>query len=219
MANHKAFLFDLDGTLLDTAPEFTHCLNQLMAQEGRAPVTEKALRSYVSFGAKGMLSFGFKLSPEDPLLKGELLPRFLALYQNELGRRTHFFSGMEKGLQMLIEKALPWGIVTNKPLRFTTSLVDQFDILKKAHCVVAGDSLPVSKPDPAPLLHAAKLIGVAPIDCWYIGDAKTDIEASKNAKMRSAIAYYGYIPPDEDPLSWQADSYLEKPLDIEKLLV
>ncbi|MGD9591243.1 MAG: HAD family hydrolase [Candidatus Berkiella sp.] len=218
MITPLAFLFDLDGTLLDTAPEFTYCLNKLLAQQGKENVTVKAMRSSVSFGAKGMLSFGFKVHTDDPIINS-LLPEFLRLYQHEIGLRTQFFPGMEEILLHLGKKGLSWGIVTNKPLNFTTELVKMFKPLQAAKCVVAGDSLPFQKPDPAPLLHAAAMLETAPQDCWYIGDAKTDLMASRKANMRCAIANYGYIPPDEDPFAWNADSYLAQPLDIEKLLL
>lgn len=217
MMNKPAVLFDLDGTLLDTAPEFTFCLNELLTQEGKAPVTVASLRSSVSFGAKGMLSFGFKLSRQDPQLE-HLLPRFLALYENKIGQLTALFPGMEQLLGRLGDEEIPWGIVTNKPLCFAKPLVHYFKPLQATKCLIAGDSLPEQKPSPAPLLHAAALLQVAPDNCWYIGDAKSDLEASRKAKMRCAIANYGYIPADEDAYSWEADGYLEKPQDIEKFL-
>ncbi|MBS0286035.1 MAG: HAD-IA family hydrolase [Proteobacteria bacterium] len=217
MINTPAVLFDLDGTLLDTAPEFTYCLNQLLTAQGKQPVTVESLRSSVSFGAKGMLCFGFKLHRQDPLLD-ELLPRFLSLYQEKIGHLTELFPGMAEILSHLGEKGIPWGIVTNKPLCFAKPLVQVFKPLQATQCLIGGDSLPEQKPHPAPLLQGAALLNVAPIACWYIGDAKTDLEASRKANMRCAIANYGYIPPEEDVYSWEADSYLEKPSDIEKIL-
>lgn len=218
MLKPQAVLFDLDGTLLDTAPEFTHCLNELLVQEGKETVSTEALRSSVSFGAKGMLSFGFKLPLQDPYIES-LLPQFLSLYENQIGHRTEFFPGMEKMLKTISEFGIAWGIVTNKAATFTSLLVKYFAPLQAAQCVVAGDTLPVQKPDPAPLLHAAEILKVSPSTCWYVGDAKTDLEASRKANMRCAIANYGYIPPDEDSLDWQADTYLATPQDIEKLLL
>ncbi len=217
MKTTAAVLFDLDGTLLDTAPEFTHCLKLLLKEEAKEPVSVEALRASVSFGAKGMLCTGFKLNEQDPYLM-TLLPRFLALYQKHIGQLTHFFPGMESILELISRKGLAWGIVTNKPLGFTTALVSRFSALQKTQCIVAGDSLPRQKPDPMQLLHAADVLKVEPTSCWYIGDAKTDLEASRRANMRCAIANYGYIPVNEDAASWQADVYLASPLDIEQLL-
>ncbi len=216
--NCSAVLFDLDGTLLDTAPEFETCLNTLLQQEGKSPIALADLKSWVSFGARGMLKFGFKLSEQDPYLE-ELLPQFLALYQDNIGFQTKFFPGMANILTLINSKEIPWAIVTNKPLKFTLPLVEKFELLRKATCVVAGDSLPVQKPDAAPLLHACQQLAVNPQHCWYIGDARTDVQASKNANMRCAIANYGYIPIGETSTNWEADDYLERPEDIQRLLL
>ncbi len=216
--NCSAVLFDLDGTLLDTAPEFSTCLNTLLEQEGKAAVSVEHLRSWVSFGARGMVKFGFKLSEQDPYLE-QLLPQFLALYQQNIGFQTQLFPGMSNILTLLNSKDIPWAIVTNKPLKYTLPLVKQFEQLQMASCVVAGDSLPVQKPDAAPLLHACQQLAVHPNQCWYIGDALTDVQASRNANMRCAIANYGYIPIDESSTNWEADDYLDTPADIARLLL
>jgi len=218
MTTTAAVLFDLDGTLLDTAPEFTHCLNLMLKEESRDPVSLEALRPSISFGAKGMLRFGFNLSEEDPYLE-KLVPRFLDVYQYHLGQLTHFFPGMEQILHFISQQRLSWGIVTNKHLHFTSALVERFTTLQEAQCIIAGDSLPFSKPSPEPLLHAAQMLKAKPESCWYIGDAKTDLEASRKANMRCAIANYGYIPLNEDPMSWDADRYLASPSEIEQLLL
>ncbi|HRE32054.1 MAG TPA: HAD-IA family hydrolase [Candidatus Berkiella sp.] len=213
----EAILFDLDGTLLDTAPEFTHCLNVLLAQEGLPSVIESQVRSTVSYGAKGMIEFGFKVTEQNPCFT-DLKNRFLALYAKEIGFHTHFFPGIVKLLARLQALCLPWGIVTNKPACFTFPLLEKFSPLTNAGCVVAGDTLSTQKPDPAPLLLACQKLAVSPKNCWYIGDAKTDQEASHRAGMRCAIASYGYIPPAENALSWQADHYLAHASEIEMLL-
>lgn len=213
----EAMLFDLDGTLLDTAPEFTHCLNLLLAEEGMPAVTEEGVRSTVSYGAKGMVEFGFQIDETNPRFQS-LKDRFLALYAKEIGFQTHFFPGIVNLLERLQALTLPWGIVTNKPACFTFPLLEKFSLLSKAGSVVAGDTLNTQKPDPAPLLLACQQLAVSPKNCWYIGDAKTDQEASHRAGMRCVIANYGYIPQSEDPLTWQADHYATTPADIEKLL-
>lgn len=215
--NVEAILFDLDGTLLDTAPEFTHCLNLLLIEAGMPTVSEASLRSAVSYGAKGMVEFGFKITEFDERYQN-IKDRFLALYAKEIGSLTHFFPGIVNLLKHLQAQGLPWGIVTNKPACFTFPLLEKFAPLKKAGCVVAGDTLKTQKPDPAPLLHACQQLRVNPKNCWYVGDAKTDQEASHHAGMRCAIAHYGYIPPSENALNWRADCDVFTPNEIEKLL-
>jgi len=217
MTAEKAVLFDLDGTLLDTAPEFAYCLNHLLQEEGKSPVVLAELREFVSFGAKGMVGFAFKLSEQDPAFN-DLKERFLALYYQNTGFQSQLFPGVSTLLQQITDKEIPWGIVTNKQQVYTTRLIEKFKPLQAALCVVAGDTLSVNKPDPAPLLHACQTLKVKPEKCWYIGDAKTDVEASKSAKMRCGVAQYGYIPRHEDAKHWQADYYLEKISDIEHFL-
>ena len=213
-----AFLFDLDGTLLDTAPDFEYCLNQLLHEQKKPPIVLTSLREKVSFGAKGMLEFGLGLSECHPNFSF-FHQKFLALYQTCLGQRTTFFPGVLTILQRLEETGLRWGIVTNKPTRFTHALLEKFPFLQKADCVVCGDSLSVQKPHAAPLLHACQQLAILPAHCWYVGDAKTDLEASRAAGMRCAIANYGYIPQAEDPSHWQADYYLPNIEALTALLV
>jgi N-acetyl-D-muramate 6-phosphate phosphatase len=211
-----AILFDLDGTLLDTAPEFTYCLNILLQQENRQTVTVNQLRSIVSFGANGMLQFGFGMTEKDPSY-AKLKQQFLDLYMKNIGTQTEFFPGVSNLIQTIESKKIQWGIVTNKPKVFTFALLEKFKLLKLARCVVAGDTLPHQKPDPAPLLFACQTLKVLPQNCWYVGDAKTDAQASQSAGMPCAIASYGYIPQDENPKEWQAQQYLSIADDIAKL--
>ncbi len=214
----KALLFDLDGTLLDTAPEFTVCLNTLLKEEGLPSITVEALRSRVSYGAKGMVEFGFNMR-EDHAAFSSLKERFLSLYAANLGQHTVLFPGIAALIGAIEQQKLVWGIVTNKFKNFTFPLVDLFPVLKNTAIVIAGDTLPTQKPDPAPLLLACQTLQISPEDCWYIGDAKTDVEASKRAGMRSAVAQYGYIPPGDDPRHWQADAYIQTSADIANLIV
>jgi len=214
----EAILFDLDGTLLDTAPEFTYCLNLLLKEAGLPTVSETSLRSSVSYGAKGMVEFGFNITELDERYQ-DIKDQFLALYAKGIGSKTDFFPGIVALLERLKALGLPWGIVTNKPERFTFPLLEKFTPLKNASCVVAGDTLKTQKPDPAPLLHACQQLAVNPKHCWYVGDAKTDQEASHQAGMRCAIAHYGYIPPTENALDWRADCDVFSPNEIEKLLM
>lgn len=213
----EAILFDLDGTLLDTAPEFTYCLNLLLAAEGKPTVSEADLRSTVSYGAKGMVEFGFQITEQDANYLN-IKNRFLDLYAKHIGFQTHFFPGITKLLERLKALELPWGIVTNKPACFTFPLLEKFPPLQSAGCVVAGDTLKTQKPDPDQLFLACEQLRVNPKHCWYVGDAKTDQEASHRAGMRCVIANYGYIPPSENALTWQADCYVSSATEIENLL-
>ncbi|MFI4936957.1 MAG: HAD family hydrolase [Candidatus Berkiellales bacterium] len=212
-----AFIFDLDGTLLDTAPEFVFCLNSMLQEDGQNHITVEALRNVVSFGTKGMVEFAFNLLEADPrftLLK----QRFLDLYAKNLGNHTRYFPGIVTLLQLLSQRNIPWGIVTNKTSVYTNPLVQKFSALNQARCVISGDTLPTSKPDPAPILYACEQLAVQPAQCWYIGDAKTDIEASHRAGVRCVIASYGYIPASEDPATWGADHHVALPEQIADLL-
>lgn len=213
----KGLFFDLDGTLLDTAPEFTACLNLVLAEEGKSPLTVEALRSYVSEGAKGMVEFGFQITEENPTFL-RLKQRFLDLYAKTLGQQTRPFPGILTLIAKLIDLQMPWGIVTNKPSRFAFPLLEHFALFKNTPVVIAGDTLCVQKPSPLPLLKACEHFDVSPQACWYVGDAKTDVIASKAAGFRAAIVKYGYIPPDTDPLDWQADKYFESSEEMQSLL-
>jgi 2-phosphoglycolate phosphatase len=205
----QGILFDLDGTLLDTAPEFTHCLNKLLSESGKSPLPVSQVREKVSFGAKSMVGLGFGVAPTDPDCHA-LAARLIAIYEAHIGQRTVFFPGIFNLLTLLQKKKIPWGIVTNKLKTHTFPLIQQFPPLSAAGCIVAGDTLSTAKPDPAPLLHACEQLNLSPTACWYVGDAKTDVEASRQAGMRCAVAHYGYIPQNENALDWQADHYLKE---------
>lgn len=217
MHTPHAILFDLDGTLLDTAPEFAHCMNTMLAEARLIPITVEALRPAVSFGAVGMLELGFGLSRDDDAF-ADLKKRFLDLYHAGLGSLTQYFPGIEAVLAHLAQANLPWGIVTNKPTCFTLPLVKQFPALARAACVISGDTLATQKPHPGTILHACAQLQVLPQHCWYIGDAKTDVEASHAAGMRCAVAEYGYIPPHENVQHWGADVLLQNASSIVKNL-
>jgi len=209
----KAVLFDLDGTLLDTAPEFTHCFNQLLSQMNRPLITEQALRHHITFGAKKMVTFACQMQEDHPEFEA-LTERLLMLYRDNLGTKTDFFPEIAELLTTLKAKQMPYGIVTNRQMAFTTPLIAQFPLLQDLPCVVAGDTLATAKPDPAPLLHACKTLNILPTHCLYVGDAKTDVQASQRAGMQSLVVNYGYIPLDEDPANWQADHYVSSASEI-----
>lgn len=213
LATQSAVFFDLDGTLLDTAPEFLHCMNQLLNECG-LPITHvESLRTSVSKGASGMLACAFGEKLKDFSID-MLKKRFLDLYRASIGSQTHLFEGIPSLLEALDKAKIPWGIVTNKSAQFTLPLIQQFPLLTTARCVVSGDTLQVSKPHPDPLVLAAKQVGIAPHACWYVGDARTDVEASRAAGMKSVIVHYGYVPPGEDLTTWEADHYISDPVQI-----
>jgi phosphoglycolate phosphatase len=214
----QALLFDLDGTLLDTAPEFTFCLNQLLSENGQSPELEIAqVRPVVSFGAAGLIQYAFDINEDHPQFM-DLRQRLLSVYGQHIGSRSQYFAGVLELLAHLKAVSVPWGIVTNKPARFVTPLIEKFTALKAGVCIIAGDTFGVSKPNPLPLLKACEQLKVLPQHCLYIGDAATDVLASHGAGMPCAIAKYGYIPRDEDPNNWKANLFINTPLDIIELL-
>jgi 2-phosphoglycolate phosphatase len=208
----RAVLFDLDGTLLDTAPDMVAALNALRTEEGLAPLPYDEVRPGVSHGAARLLKIGF------PAAEGEILStlqeRYLDTYRGALAVGTRLFAGMDQVLDDLAARGLKSGIVTNKPSWLTDPLLDQMGLRERFDCVVSGDSLAECKPHPLPLLHAAKLAGVMPGECIYVGDAQRDVLAAHAAGMQALVANYGYLQAGEDTVAWHADVYLEGPLDL-----
>src|SRR5262245_18625087 len=200
----QAVLFDLDGTLIDTAPDMTAALNRLRREHGLEELPYPSLRPYVSRGSNGLLNVGFGAQPTEAE-RARLVERFLAIYSANLCDESQPFDGMLAALAWLEERRLPWGIVTNKPNWLARPLLEELGLLSRAACLVGGDSLPERKPHPRPLLHAAELIGARPAACVYVGDDLRDVEAARAAGMASIVARWGYVPPDEDPSTWGAD--------------
>jgi N-acetyl-D-muramate 6-phosphate phosphatase len=211
-----AVLFDLDGTLLDTAPDMTAALNELRREHLLGPLPFETLRPQVSHGARALVRLGFE-STDDAVLAA-LCDRFRALYRERLAIETRLYEGVRESLDRLESAGVPWGIVTNKPGWLTDPLLQQFALHRGASVIVSGDTLPERKPHPAPLLHAARVLGVAPARCLYIGDAERDVLAARAADMEVFVALYGYIPPEEQPLSWPATGWLESPQAMAELL-
>ncbi|MDC9725216.1 MAG: HAD-IA family hydrolase [Gammaproteobacteria bacterium] len=213
LQDFSAILFDLDGTLVDTAPDLAFALNTLLEQEGHSVRPYDDIRPVASHGSAALLALGFGISTEDkdysPLQK-----RFLQLYQDNIARETALFEGMEEVLSALEKANITWGIVTNKPAFLTEPLLDQLNLSHRAACIVSADTTPFSKPHPAPMLHACDIIQHQPESCLYIGDAQRDIEAGKNANMQTVTALYGYLSEQDDPDSWLADTVIKHPRDI-----
>jgi len=202
-------LFDLDGTLLDTAPDMAGALNALRALEGLAELPFGTIRPHVSHGASRLIELGFACT--EGIRFEELRTRFLALYRRDIAGQTRVFPGLEPILAWMDRVGMPWGIVTNKPGWLTEPLVDALGLRPRLRCVVSGDTLPRRKPHPDPLLHAAGQMRCAPSDCVYVGDAERDVQAGRAAGMRTIVAGFGYLAPGDDPSAWQADAIVAEP--------
>jgi N-acetyl-D-muramate 6-phosphate phosphatase len=209
----RCVLFDLDGTLLDTAPDLGYALNLLRAEQQLPPLPGAAIRPLASHGARGLLRLGFGLQPGDETYE-PLRQRFLALYRAHLNRHTVLFDGMAEVLGELAQRALPWGIVTNKPAWLTEPLLARMQFPSPPACVVSGDSAAHPKPHPAPLLLACERVGHAAGTCLYVGDAQRDVESGRRAGMRTLAATYGYIEDGDDPRHWGADGLIDAPREL-----
>jgi N-acetyl-D-muramate 6-phosphate phosphatase len=212
-AKIRGVLFDLDGTLLDTAPDMIVALNTLLGQQGRSPLPYALARTQVSHGSTGMLRQAFPEIPQGEQFE-QLRKRFLTLYSERLAQDTALFDGCATVLDALAQDNIAWGIVTNKPAFLTGPLLQALDLAQRAGCVVSGDTLPERKPHPAPLLHAAQLLALPPQQCVYVGDAQRDMQSAHAAGMRALLALYGYLGPDDQPETWQADAQIRSPLEI-----
>ena len=209
----RAVLFDLDGTLLDTAADLGAALNALLQEEGLPPLPMSAIRPAAGNGCRGLLRLGLQITTTDPRYPA-FCERLLDLYEKHMLCQTNLFTGMAETLQFLDEQAIRWGIVTNKPQRYTLPLMQHLTLDTRAHCIISGDTLPFRKPHPAPILHACQLLAAPPETTLYIGDMKTDVEASRLAGVAPLTALYGYIPVGERPEEWPAAGYLNKPTDL-----
>ena len=206
----RALLFDLDGTLLDTAPDLAAATNGLRALHGLPPLSYAEIRPWVSHGGTALTRLALGLDPGVTGFEDARLA-LLDLYQRDIARATTLFPGMQQCLRALADRGLPWGIVTNKPSRLTTPLLATLGLATQAACVVCGDTTPWSKPHPAPLLHACALLGLPPSSCLYIGDAERDIQAARAAGMPALAATWGYLGAADRPQDWGADGLLEDP--------
>ncbi len=217
MSGVRAVLFDLDGTLADTAPDLARALNRVRVLQGLAPLAPEIARPHTSAGARGLLAAGFGVSPGEEGYAA-LRERFLDFYAEGLCVETRLFDGIAELLARIRVLKLPWGVVTNKGKRFSEPLLRLLAVDHLAACIVSGDSTPHIKPHPAPLLLAASLLALPPADCIYIGDDLRDVEAARAAGMRVAVAGWGYLGEGEDPRTWNADALLAHPREILDLL-
>lgn len=212
-----AVLFDLDGTLADTARDLGSALNRLLNEEDRAPLSYEALRPHVSGGARALLRTGFGLTPADAAY-AEFQRRFLAHYQAAICVDTILFEGIAALLDELDERTIPWGIVTNKAQRFTLSVVDALGLRDRAACLVSGDSSPRAKPDAGPMLLACQLVGARPAETLYVGDDLRDVLAGKAAGMGTVAVAYGYLGDGAPIEEWGADAIIGTPAELLALL-
>lgn len=211
----RAVLFDLDGTLADTAPDLVAAVNNLLQSHGRPALPYETLRPLASAGARGLVGAAFGSQPGDADY-ADLRDAFLANYERDICRLTQLFPGVVGMLAWLQSRQLQWGIVTNKLHRFTSLLLQQLPLQTAA--VVSGDTTAHAKPHPLPLLHAAQLLNVPAQDCWYVGDDLRDIQAGQAAGMRTIAAAYGYCGEKTDPTEWGADSLIHHPQELIPLL-
>ena len=211
-AGHRALLLDLDGTLLDTAPDMGGALNELLVENGRAPIPATTIRPQVSHGSARLVTLGFPEARGDDYERLRL--RFLDIYAARVSRETLPFPGALELLAELDRRGLPWGVVTNKPGWLTDPLLAALDLARRAACVVSGDTLPERKPHPLPLLHAAGQLRVPAADCVYAGDAERDVQAAHAAGMTAVVAAYGYIGDHEDPEARGPEGIVGGPLDL-----
>lgn len=212
----RAVLFDLDGTLADTAPDLAAALNRLRTDQGLKPVPIERLRPFASAGARGLVHAGFGVKPGDADYAA-LREAFLEAYRENTCVETRLFPGIAELLQELARREIAWGIVTNKATRFTERIVAALGL--SPDCMVCGDTTEHLKPHPAPMLHAAEQLKLAPQACLYLGDDLRDIQAARAAGMRPIAVDWGYHHPDSGgPGAWQADAVLAQPGDLIALL-
>ncbi len=210
MRDTDAVLFDLDGTLIDTAPDLIRALNDVLAAEGRAPLDYEAVRPHVSNGAAALLrlAFGDTVAGDETAHHHRT---FLERYARDIARESRPFPGITALLDELEAQGMRWGVVTNKPGWLTEPLLEALGLRQRAACIVSGDSLSTRKPDPAPIHYACRTAGTIASRAIYVGDAERDIVAGRAAGSRTLVALFGYIEPEADPATWGADGMIEQP--------
>jgi phosphoglycolate phosphatase len=209
----KTVLFDLDGTLADTAPDLAFALNETLKLNNKAPLPFDTIRPVVSHGGIALVKLGFGIGPEHSDY-ATIRQQLLDIYMANIANQTTLFEGMEELLQHLEQRKILWGVVTNKPAWLTEPLMDALSLTQRAASIVSGDTLPENKPHPAPVLYACEQTGSKPHECLYVGDAERDIEAGRRAGLKTLAALFGYIQDGDDPALWQADAMINSPLEV-----
>ena len=213
----RAVLFDLDGTLIDSAPDLGAAADSMRLRRGMSSLPEDCYRPLCGSGARGMLHAAFGITPEHADY-GALKDEFFVAYSNCLLQRTQPFGGVLEMIDSLRQRGLPWGVVTNKSQRFTGPITQAIPMFATASAIVSGDTTPHAKPHPAPLLEAALRMSVAPAECIYVGDDERDILAGRAAGMRTVAARYGYLGAGADVATWGADAEVSSPMELLNLL-
>lgn len=209
----NTILFDLDGTLADTAPDLANVLNILLAEENQPPLPFEIIRPHVSNGATALITLGFRINTQEPRFDS-LRERLLTLYSENLHLHTTLFPGMWELLEKIEQTSMRWGVITNKPARFTEPLLVALEISKRAACIISGDSTQKRKPHPEPMLLACEKLSVQPEHCLYVGDARRDIEAGLSVGMQTLVAGFGYLDANDPAENWNAHGIIDTPLAI-----
>ncbi len=210
-------LFDLDGTLVDTAPDLGYALNLQRERHGLAPLSMNTIRPFASHGSKGLLNIGFGLGPEDETFE-EMRIEYLDLYNQVFTRSPTLFDGVGDLLATLHQRNIKWGVVTNKPRRFAAPLIESMRLNSPMACLVCGDDATLPKPAPDTLFLACKQGAANPNDCFYVGDAQRDIEAGNAASMKTIVALWGYIDASDQPMTWGANFSIQHPSELIALI-
>jgi 2-phosphoglycolate phosphatase len=213
----RAVLFDMDGTLLDTAPDFIAICQAMLVERGFPRVDDKLIRDEVSGGAKAMVSAAFAMSPEAPEFEALRL-EFLERYQTDCAVHSKLFDGMAELLADIEKANLIWGVVTNKPVRFAQPIMEQLGLSERSAVLICPDHVTRSKPDPEPLLLACKMLDLDPASVLFVGDDLRDIESGRDAGTKTAAVRYGYIHPQDNPDHWGADEVVNHPLELRRVL-
>ena len=213
----QAVLFDLDGTLIDSAPDLGAAADKMRVERGLPSLPLETYRPMAGAGARGMLGIAFGMTPEHPDFMA-LREEFFVNYENAMTERTRIFDGVVDMIAALVKLGLPWGVVTNKSSRFTDPLTAAMPLFATARAIVSGDTTPHAKPHPEPLFEAARRLQIAPERCVYVGDDERDIVAGLAAGMGTVAATYGYLGQQTDVSRWNAHLHINSPLDLLKSL-
>ena len=215
--NVQAVLFDLDGTLIDSAPDLGAAVDKMRVARGMSSLPLSHYRPMAGAGARGMIGLAFGWTPDHPDYE-QLKEEFFVNYESCMTERTFAFEGVAQLIQELVNLKMPWGVVTNKSKRFAEPLTQAMPLFASAAVVISGDTTPHAKPHPAPLLEAAKRLGVDPAACVYVGDDERDIVAGHAAQMKTVAATYGYLGAQADVQRWQAHAQIDSPEQLLNLL-